>query len=287
MIRGLRAGAEDAAATLLALMADAQKIASGPFPGGHRLRRAGGMERFWQFRPYRAGDRPQDIDWRQSAKSDSIYTREREREEASPILFWRAGGAGMDFSSSPQIPTKGYAAALLTLALAILADNGGEAIGPLAGTRRAGSGEAALNALGHELLAPASSLPAVGNRAIPAHAFIILAGDFLEPAGDIASALTPLTEGRRKGCIIQTLDPAEIDFPFTGRVRFEGMNGQQDLRHTVNAAESIQTAYRERMAGHQESIRAVCREAGWSHHFHRTNSDPRATLEAVVAEAGR
>ena len=39
------------------------------------------------------------IDWRQSAKSQHLFVREREWEAAQTVWFWRDGGAGMDFSS--------------------------------------------------------------------------------------------------------------------------------------------------------------------------------------------
>ena len=39
------------------------------------------------------------IDWRQSAKSQHIYVREREWEAAQTVWFWRDASANMNFKS--------------------------------------------------------------------------------------------------------------------------------------------------------------------------------------------
>ena len=61
------------AATLPPLLVAAERVAATVWQGVHGRRRVGQGDAFWQFRPYVAGDPPQRIDWKQSAKSDGVY----------------------------------------------------------------------------------------------------------------------------------------------------------------------------------------------------------------------
>ena len=60
--------ADKASAHLPSLMMQAEKVANGILHGDHALRKSGMGEKFWQFREYLPGDRPQDIDWRQRVR---------------------------------------------------------------------------------------------------------------------------------------------------------------------------------------------------------------------------
>ena len=68
------------------------------------------------------------IDWRQSAKSQHMFVREREWEAAQTVWFWRDASAG-HAASSPARVSKRDRADLLLLALASLLVRGGERVG--------------------------------------------------------------------------------------------------------------------------------------------------------------
>ena len=76
-------------------------------------------ESFWQFRRYQNEDAAR-IDWRQSAKSQHLYVREREWEAAQTVWFWRDASENMNFKSGAV--SKRARADLLLLALASLPD---------------------------------------------------------------------------------------------------------------------------------------------------------------------
>ena len=77
-VRHLRHTAEVVAATLPPLLVAAQRVAATVTLGSHGRRRAGAGDAFWQFRHYSKDDTPQAIDWRQSAKFDTVFVRDRE-----------------------------------------------------------------------------------------------------------------------------------------------------------------------------------------------------------------
>ena len=79
--------------------------------------------------------------------------------------------------------------------------------------------------------------------------------------------------------MLQVLDPAEEDLPFTGRVRFEGLQEEGNL--TLGRVEDVRAAYHHRMRQHQDGLRALCRMAGWSFATHRTDRPPQLALLAL------
>lgn len=287
----LRSRAEKESAGLPALMARAEKAAQSVVTGEHAQRKAGSGEKFWQFREYDSTDRPQDIDWRQSGKTDRIFVRQKEHQTIQTALFWCAGGAGMDYASSAGHQAKREDAATIALGLAILMRHGGERIGPLSGIASPGRSENALETLGRDLLdSEQGTLPP--QATVTKNSCIILCGDFLESPEMVAEKLSHLAAQGSGGILIQTLDPAEIDLPFSGRAVFESPGGNE--RHHVFQVESVRDAYRRRVQDHLASIRALCRKYGWHWILHRTDQPVRATLSAAwitfnheQAKAGR
>ena len=87
--------------------------------------------RFWQFRPFVAGEAAQRIDWRRSARDDRLYVREREWETAQTIWFWIDRSASMGFASDLAQAPKIERALVLGLALADAFVEGGERVGLL------------------------------------------------------------------------------------------------------------------------------------------------------------
>src|SRR6476469_7363783 len=113
-----REEAENLASALPPLLVEAERLTSGIWLGVHGRRKAGIGETFWQFRRYRHEDSSAAIDWRQSAKSQRLFVREREWEAAETVWFWRDASANMSFQSGPT--SKRARADLLLLALAAL-----------------------------------------------------------------------------------------------------------------------------------------------------------------------
>ena len=144
--------AEDAVAGLPGLVTTAEKAAASILAGGHTQRKPGMGEKFWQFRDYDVADRPQDIDWRQSAKGDRLFVREKEWQTTQTALLWCQRDAGMDYRSDDKLPKKQDAAMVLTLALGLLLSRAGEQIAPLEGSALPGRSELAIQKLGEALL---------------------------------------------------------------------------------------------------------------------------------------
>lgn len=275
----LRRKAEEAASALPALMLKAERAAQNLFHGEHAQRRAGAGEKFWQFREYAPQDRPQDIDWRQSGKTDRVFIRQKERQLPQTALFWNCTADSMDFSSSPKLSKKQEAANVISLAISILLTHSSERVGML-GTSQTGRSEASLENIANLLINPEAkeALPTHAPARAQKNSELILVGDFLSPPAEINAAFQNLSVFSGGALVIQVLDPAEIELPYDGRAIFEdnGLN-----REIVQNVPSIRDAYKQRIENHRQEIQAICKSIGWSYIMHRNDEPYEKTLLQV------
>jgi uncharacterized protein (DUF58 family) len=288
-----RLRAEQLASTLPPLLVAAERIAATVQQGVHGRRRVGTGDAFWQFRRYQAGDTPQRIDWRQSAKSDPVFVREMEWAAAQSVWLWRDASPSMRWRSRDQWPEKLAQADLLTLALAVLLVRGGERVALLGSGQSPGQSLATLERMALLIDRDASAEDASGftglppEQPLPRHAQMILVGDFLSPLPQVDTALRRFAERGIRGHILQVLDPAEETLPFSGRIRFEGLEGEGEK--LLARVETIRDTYVGRVHAHHEGLAALARSLGWSFATTRTDRPPQTALLALflrLSQAG-
>ena len=271
--------ADGLGAGLPPLMVEADHLAASVSLGVHGRRRAGMGESFWQFRRYASHDSAAAIDWRQSARSSHIFVREREWEAAQTVWFWRDASAGMGFGSGRV--SKRARADLLLMALAALLVRGGERMGFLGMDGGPAASRLALTRIGRALFAPsAAALPP--SLPLARASQLVWFSDFLEPG-----ALDRVQELARQGIsghLVRLVDPAEEDFPYSGRTRFESPGGGAD--EIFGRAERVRDQYRARFTAHGEEVAAVASKMGWSATVHRTDHAPQGALIALHAAIG-
>ncbi|MFL6690768.1 MAG: DUF58 domain-containing protein [Alphaproteobacteria bacterium] len=281
----LREEAEQLAAALPPLLADAGRLASSISLGIHGRRKAGSGESFWQFRRYAAEDPAAAIDWRQSAKSQHLFVREREWEVAQAVWFWRDGSATMRFASQTANVSKIDRATVLLLALASLLSRGGERIGLLGGKYAPAYGRVGLQRLAHELAEarrPDDPLPPDGQSGRGAQ--LVWLSDFLSPPQDVRNVVLRLAAAGFTGHLVHIIDPAEEDFPFEGRVRFEALGRAES--EIFGRAESVKALYTQRFRAHAEQVSSLARQFGWSYVAHRTDSSAASALATLYSAVG-
>ena len=266
--KALQHHAEQLAAALPPLMVSAERVATTVAQGVHGRRRVGQGETFWQFRRYEFGDSAQRIDWRRSAKSDPVYIRETEWEAAQSVWIWADRSPSMAFSSTDALPTKATRATLLALALTALLIRGGERVALLNQQIAPASGTRALQRLAVILARPEPAAPSMPPfRPLPRYAEVVLIGDFLTPLADIDRSLRQFGQTGVAGHVVQVLDPAERTFPFSGRIRFEGLEDEGDM--LVRRSQSLRDDYRKALDAHVTGLTRIVQSVGWtmSHHF--------------------
>jgi uncharacterized protein (DUF58 family) len=106
-------------------------------------------------------------------------------------------------------------------------------------------------------------------------------GDFLDPQTE--AAMLRLSRAGLDGHLVRLVDPAEEDFPFSGRTRFELARNESEIFGRV---ERVRPAYRARFAAHGEAIATAAARLGWTATTQRTDHAPQAALIALYAAIG-
>jgi uncharacterized protein (DUF58 family) len=284
--------AETLGARLPPLLVAAERVAATVAQGVHGRRRVGQGDSFWQFRPYIEGDPFSRIDWWQSAKSgrpapDGWVIRETEWEAAQTVCLWRDNSPSMRWHSRLVGIDKRDRAGLLLLALAALLLRGGERVTLMSSDARPVSGRVGLDRLAATLDAQTDDDTGVPPlMPLPRHASVVLIGDFLSPLPEIQAAIGALSTIPTTGTVLQVLDPAEVELPYSGRVRFRGM--ERDGETLIPRVENVRSEYAVRLKAQQQGLAAICAAAGFSFATHRTDHAPEAALLGLyTALSGR
>jgi uncharacterized protein (DUF58 family) len=274
--------AEALGARLPPLLVAAERVAATVAQGVHGRRRVGQGDSFWQFRRFVAGDPIARIDWRQSAKSgrpvpEGWFIRETEWEAAQTVGLWRDASASMRWRSRGGPVEKHERAGLLLLALASLLLRGGERVTMIAPDARPVSGRVGLDRLAETVAGTAVEDAGLPPRVpLPRHSRVVLFGDFLSPLEEIRETVGRLAATPVSGHLLQILDPAEADLPYSGRIRFRGLEREGET--LIPRVEGVRDEYGRRMKAQQEGLAAICAAAGFGFAIHRTDHSPEAAL---------
>lgn len=254
----------------MSLLLEAERVAQSFMKGVHGRRRVGMGESFWQFRPWQPGDARRDIDWRQSAKRDDVFVRQAEWEAAQTVWLWRDASLSMDFGIK-----KDYAEVLL-LALGIILLNGGEQAALLGTDLAPQAGNPAIQRIFDML--PAQGALSETARPVTGNAHVVLISDFYFPLEDLAAFCGSLAERRVRGTLIQVYDPAEAALPYSGRVKFEDIEGLGIGQIDIPQVEAIRADYQQKFAAHQAALGDLARDCGWTFDAFSTDTAPEAAL---------
>lgn len=277
-IVALRHEGEDAAASLPALLVEAERIAATVAQGVHGRRRSGVGETFWQYRHHRPEDGRAAIDWRQSARSDQLFVRQNEWEAANSVWLWRDGSASMRYASSRHHAQKADRAAVCMIAIAALLTQGGERVSVLGESAIPRTGALGLERVSRRLATGPGASSAVEAPHLGRFGQVVLASDFLDPIETWSARLSRFAAQEAQGVLLRVIDPAEEDFPYSGRTRFEPVTGGEGL--LFGRAEEARSTYRQRWKEHGLALDELARRHGWSLVTHRTD---RPATSAVLA----
>jgi uncharacterized protein (DUF58 family) len=274
----LRHSAQEHAAHLPPLLAEAQHLAASVVLGTHGRRQAGQGEEFWQFRNAVQGDPWRSIDWRRSARSDTHFIRQQEWQAAQSVLFWSDGARSMAFSGDKKRPSKGARANLIGLAAVILLAKAGERVGLMEDADPPKSGETQVDRIVAQLSARNDQtdygLP--GDRVFPKGSRAVFLSDFLGDWQRIETTLMKAADRGVTGALLQILDPVEEAFPFDGRTEFQSMSGS--IRFETLRARGLKAAYLEKLAERKQALAAICGQTGWQVLCHHTDQPAKPAL---------
>jgi uncharacterized protein (DUF58 family) len=218
----------------------ARHIVEGLLSGMHRSPFFGQSVEFLQHRQYAPGDDLRHVDWKVWAKQDRLYVKQYEEDTNLRCTLLVDVSASMQYGSGPLNKYE-YAATVAT-SLAYLLLKQHDAVGCIAfdeyvrARTPLRSTQAHLSTIVQTLDAskprnktdPGSILREIAETG-PRRGMIILLSDLL---GDVASTLRGLRLLRQRGhdvMVLHVMDDDELDFPFDGPTRFEGLELQDAL----------------------------------------------------------
>jgi len=263
--------AQELVAAFPPLLLEAERVAHVVYQGLHGRRRAGTGETFWQFRRYEAGDSMNRIDWRQSARTQRLFVREREWEAAQTAFIWADCSGSMQYASSRNYSRKATRAQLLALALGCLLLRGGETIQWLNTHPIRVYGKNGLQRV-------AEQMQMTGGKSIPpfvplvGHGQVLLCSDFLITPDEFVASMDYYAAQKRRGILLHILDPAEEQFSFEGRVEFLGTEGEASL--LLPNAGHMADLYQKRLDEHKKYLAHEAQKRGWFYVHHVTTTSP-------------
>jgi len=273
------------AALIPDLLVEAQRIANTVTSGWHGRRQRGNGDTFWQFRPYDVGESLSRIDWRRSARDDSVYVRDQEWEAAHTVWIWADDSPSMLYKSETGQVSKQSRALVLALALTEVLAKSGERVG-WPGITRAISSRNAAERIASELMiaADVQENPYPPLEQIKSRSELILFSDFLEPLDNTLDMMSAAAQQGIKGTLVHVIDPAEERFPFSGRTEFRDPETGEKL--TYGRAETLAGDYVKLFAARQEALAVHSKRLGWNHIVHHTDSLASTALVSLHIRLG-
>ncbi len=258
------------AALIPDLLVEAQQIANTVTSGWHGRKKRGSGDTFWQFRPYDQSESLSRVDWRRSARDDSVYVRDQEWESAHTAWVWADSSPSMLYKSETSDVSKQSRALVLALAMTEVLAKSGERVG-WPGVTNALSHRNACERIAAQLMVAkenSGALPIADQMRARSEAVVF--SDFLQPVEDTLEWINALSQRGVRGSIIQIIDPAEESFPFAGRTEFK--DPETNSKFTFGRAETVAQDYKSLFAARKEELANQCRKLGWNYLAHHTDS---------------
>jgi len=277
----------------------ARGVVEGVLAGLHKSLFKGQSVEFLQHRPYVRGDDLRRVDWKVWGRQDRLTVKEFEEETSLRLSLVVDGSGSMDYDpgSGSGRPTKYDHAATLAASLAWLALSHGDAAGCTLfddrlrtslppRTRKSqlaeicGLLEAPHDAGASDFLPPLARLA----ETLPRRGLVMVLSDFL---GDRAGLLRGLRLLRQRGhdvAVIHVLDDDELEFPFEGPTRFEGL---ELPAHVACNPRGLRAGYLEALEAFLAEVRRGAAQAQADYVLARTGEPAETTLVRFLASRAR
>ena len=265
----------------------ARHIVEGLLSGMHRSPYFGQSVEFLQHRQYAPGDDLRHVDWKVWAKQDRLYVKQFEEDTNLRCTLLVDVSASMQYGTGPLNKYEYAATIAASLAYlllkqhdsvaAIAFDEKIRARTPMRNTRTAlKSIVRCLDASEPQNKTDAGTILREIAEVSPRRGMMVVISDLLT---DVESTLRGLRLLRQRGhdvLVLQVLDDDELDFPFDGPTRFEGLELPQHLACNPKALREGYMAALERFLS---ALRRGCARDAVDYALVRT-SDP---LDAALA----
>ncbi|RIK83602.1 MAG: DUF58 domain-containing protein [Planctomycetota bacterium] len=269
----------------------ARHVVDGFMSGMHRSPYFGRSIEFLQHRQYSPGDDLRFVDWKAWAKQDRLYVKQFEEDASMRCLLLVDVSRSMQYGRGPLNKYEYAATAAASLAYLLLRQH--DAVGCIAFDEQVRartplrSTQAHLSSIVQTLDANpprAKTDPGGVFRSIAEENFrrglVIVLSDLL---GDVPSTLRGLRLLRQRGhdvLVLHIMDDDELDFPFDGPTRFEGLELANHMNCNPRALREGYLAALERFVS---GLRHGAARDGIDYELIRTSQPMDAALAAFLS----
>ena len=266
----------------------AREIVEGARVGMHNSPLRGFSTQFAHHRPYTAGDPVRHVDWRVYARTERYYVKLYDAETNFDAYLLLDASSSMHYASGKLSKLEYSKFLAASLAYLVIEQRDSVGLGVFDGELRCfvppSSRRGVIGTI-QEKLSEAQPQPRTDVAAvlhqfaqrIPRRGFIVLFSDLFEPVEDFIRGLNHLAFRGHNITVFQVLDPHELDLPFRGTCRFEGLEGEAEI---VTQPRRIRDAYRQEVERFTAEIRTACHQVAADYVL----VDTSRPLEAVLTE---
>ena len=224
----------EAIARIARLELRARAVVEGVLAGLHKSPYKGQSVEFLQHREYVRGDDLRRVDWKVWGRQDRFYVKEFEEETNLRVTLLVDGSASMNYASGPL--GKYDYAATLAASLAWLALSHGDAVGCSVFDDKIRASVPPRTKRSHlasvvEVLEtpragrPTAFMPVLRSLAetLPRRGLVMVMSDLLGDRDGVFQGMQLLRKRGHDLVLLHVMDDDELDFPFEGPTRFEGL----------------------------------------------------------------
>jgi uncharacterized protein (DUF58 family) len=265
----------------------ARRIVEGFLSGMHRSPYFGQSVEFLQHREYSHGDDLRHVDWKVWAKQDRLYLKQYEEETNLRAALLVDVSHSMQYGRGAMNKYEYACTAAVSLAYLLLRQQ--DAVGLLAfdeavramvpmRTKRSqlNSIIQSLDVSRPKQKTELAQILRGAAESFPQRGMMILVSDLLVERPGLIKGIKLLRQRGHDVMVLHVLDDDELDFPFSGPTRFDGLELAEHLTCNPRA---LRDGYLQALAAYLEEIRRACSQNECDYKMVRT-SEP---LDAVLA----
>ncbi len=269
----------------------ARLVVEGYLAGEHRSPYFGFATEFAQHREYSQGDDLRHLDWKVLARTDRLYVKQYEQETNYVAQVLLDGSESMRYGSGPLTKLLYGKQLAACLAYLILLQRDAVAVGLFDAALRRYLPRSNNRANIHVIMAQLAGFEAAAQtqigavlhemaRQTPRKGIVVLISDLFDDEDQVLKGIQHLRYVGHEVIVFHVLDPAELEFPFTGNIEFVGLEGIPPERAR---AQEIRRTYKREVQGFCARIREGC-ERNQSHYVLVNTADAlRDTLSGYLA----
>lgn len=284
----------------------ARMIVEGMMTGMHRSPYQGYSVEFAQHRQYAPGDDIRHLDWKVYGRSDKLYLKQYQKETNLDLVVLVDNSGSMGYASS-EAWSKYDAAASAAAAMCYMALKQQDRVGLVLFDERITASTRMSNSHDHwRAVVESLSAGAPGTPGVPGgepqgedhptdlarvfdetlgkitrRSIIVLISDLFDDPAALERGLARLHHRRHDLIVMQTLDPAELSFPFRSPSDFHGLEGEGRLGLDPAA---LRKAYLQIIQEHVDQVKQITSRFRFDHLLLDTSQSLGPVLSHFLAQ---